>query len=82
MSDISSLFIVTSVLGLGGLGLYMLKSDDDSESEKNIEKNINKDENKDEDKENESEWFESNKESKNTKTRRVRKKLKSTRRRM
>jgi hypothetical protein len=89
MSEIGSLFIATAVLAFGGLGLYMLKSDDNSEEENNSHDN-NDEENKEQYKEenlfeNESEWFQSNKENKkgkNIKTRRSRKPLKTTRRRM
>ena len=40
MSDIHSLMIVGSILGLGGLGLFMYKTDEecDDESSKKIEK--------------------------------------------
>lgn len=88
MSEISSLFIATTVLAFGGLGLYMLKSDDTSETETTVEEN--KEENKEKNYEdnffgNETEWFQTNRENKkgkNIKTRRSRKALKSTRRRM
>lgn len=84
MSEISSLFIATTVLAFGGLGLYMLKSDDTNE-ESNKEENNNEEIKEDEFIDNESEWFQDNKEGKhvkNVKTRRVRKKNKATRRKI
>jgi hypothetical protein len=88
MSELGSLFIATTVLAFGGLGLYMLKSDDNDDSSVNIEENKeeNKEENDDDNLlENEKEWFQTNRENKkgkNIKTRRSRKAVKSTRRRI
>lgn len=94
MNDMNSLFIATTILALGGLGLFMLKSNNSEErSEKNSdEDDIYLEENNDDYKSegifddydhNELSDFDREvKKSKNDKTRRNKKKQRASRRRM
>lgn len=83
----SSFFIATSILAFGGLGLFMLKtnnSNDTHDTESHLENNTDEYIDK-ENIEDELEWFEPNREvknSKNIRTRRNKKNQRSSRRRL
>jgi hypothetical protein len=90
MNDMSSLFIATTILALGGLGLFMLKpnnfdeSNESNETDTHLEEN-NTNYNAEENIDNDFDWLDSDKEVKNTKntrTRRNKKKQRASRRRM